>query len=54
MADGIEYETFGTPSLEFSLSTLALLAAVVKKMFKTRATLRSISRVLLNLICINQ
>ena len=33
--------------LEFTLSTLALLAAVVRKMLKTRVTLGNISRFLL-------
>ena len=45
----MEHGTFGTPSLEFTLSTLALVAAVVRRMFKTRVTLENISRVLLNL-----
>ena len=45
----IKHETFGTSSLEFTLSTLALVDAVVRKMFKTRVTLRSVSCVLLNL-----
>ena len=38
-----------THSLEFTLSTLELVAAVVRKMLKTRVTLGNISRVLLNL-----
>ena len=37
-------------SLEFALSILSLVAAVVRKMLKTRVTLRNISFVLLNLI----
>ena len=40
---------FVTRSLEFTLSTLALVAAVVRKMLKTWVTLGNISRVLLNL-----
>ena len=36
-------------SLEFTLSALTLVAAVVRRMLKTRATLGNISRVLLNL-----
>ena len=49
MAVGMEQETCGTRSLEFTLSTLALVAAVVRKMLKTRVILGNISRVLLNL-----
>ena len=49
MAVGMEQETYGTRSLEFTLSTLALVAAVVRKMLKTRVILGNISRVLLNL-----
>ena len=49
LAAGIEHGTFATRSLEFTLSTLALVAAVVRRMFKTRVTLENISRVLLNL-----
>ena len=49
MAAGIEHGTFGIRSLEFSLSKLALVAAVVRRMLKTRVTLGNISRVLLNL-----
>ena len=45
----IEHETFGTRSLECTLSTLALPAAVVRQILKTRVTLGNISRVLLNL-----
>ena len=45
----IKHETFGTSSLEFTLSALALVDAVVRKMLKTRVTLRSVSCVLLNL-----
>ena len=40
---------FGKRSLEFILSTLALVAAVVWRMLKTWVTLGNISRVLLNL-----
>ena len=40
---------FGTYYLEFTLSALALVAAVVRRMLKTRVTLGNISRVLLNL-----
>ena len=36
--------------LEFTLSTLALVAAVVRRMLKTRVTLGNIHHVLLNLI----
>ena len=50
MAAGIELKAFGTSSLEFTLSTLRLVAAVVRRMIKTRVPLRNISRVLLNLI----
>ena len=49
LAAGIEHGTFGTRSLEFTLSTLALVAAVVRRMLKTRVTLGNISRVLLSL-----
>ena len=49
MAPGIEQGTFGPISLEFTLSTLALLAADVRRMLKTQVTLGNISRVLLNL-----
>ena len=42
LAAGIEHGTFGTRSLEFTLSTLALVAAVVRKMLKTRVTLGNI------------
>ena len=49
MAVGIEHETCGTRFLEFTLSTLALVAAAVRKMLKTRVILGNISRVLLNL-----
>ena len=49
LAAGIEHGIFGTRSLEFTLSTLALVAAVVRRMLKTRVTLGNISRVLLNL-----
>ena len=37
-------------SFEFILSTLAVMAAIDRKMLKTRETLGNISRVLLNLI----
>ena len=49
LAAGIEHGTFGTRSLEFTLSTLALVAAVVSRMLKTQVTLRNISCALLNL-----
>ena len=49
LEDEIENGIFGTRSLEFTLSTLALVAAVVRRMLKTRVTLGNISRVLLNL-----
>ena len=49
LAPGIEHETFGTRSLEFTLFTLALVAAVVRRMLKTRVTLGNVFRVLLNL-----
>ena len=49
LAPGIEQGTFGTLSLEFTLSTLALVAAAVGRMLKTQVTLGNISRVLLNL-----
>ena len=39
-----------TPSLEFTFSESALVAAVVWRMVKTRVTLGNICRVLLNLI----
>ena len=45
----MKHETFGTRSIEFILSTLALVAAVVRKMLKTLVTLGNIFRVLLNL-----
>ena len=48
LAAGIEHETFGTRSLELNLSTLALVAAVVRRTLKIRVTLGNISRVLLN------
>ena len=38
------------PSLEFRLSTFAMVAAVVRRMLKTRKTLRNIPPVLLNRI----
>ena len=47
LAAGIEHGTFGTRSLEFTLSTLVLVAAVVK-MLKTQVTLGDISCVQLN------
>ena len=37
-------------SFEFTLSTLVVMAAIERKMLKTRVTLGNISRVLLNLI----
>ena len=49
LAAGIEHGLFGTRSLEFTHSTLALVAAVVSRMLKTRVTLGNISRALLNL-----
>ena len=49
LAAGIEHEIFSTRSLEFTLSTLALVAAVVRRILKTRVALGNISRVLLNL-----
>ena len=42
--------TFGTHSLEFAIFTLALVAAAVRRMFKTRIALGNISQILLNLI----
>ena len=39
-----------TRSLEFTYSTLAVVAVVVRRMLKTRVTLGNISHVLLNLI----
>ena len=45
----MENETLGTRSLELTLSKLALVAAVVGRMLKTRVALGNISRVLLNL-----
>ena len=41
---------YATYSLEFVFCTLALIAAVVGKIFKTRVTLGNIYRVLLNVI----
>ena len=49
MAASIENGTFGTRSLEFTLSTLALVAAVARRLLKTWIR-GNISRVLLNLI----
>ena len=49
LAAGLEHGTFATHSLEFALSTLVLVAAVVRKMLTTRVTLKNISYVLLNL-----
>ena len=49
LAAGIEHGIFGTRSLEFSLSTPALVAAAVRGMLKTRVRLGNISRALLNL-----
>ena len=49
LAAGIERRTFGTCSLEFTLSTLALVAAVVRRMLKTQVTMENISRAFLNL-----
>ena len=39
---------FGTGTLEFTLSTLALVAVVVRRMLQARVTLGNISRVLIN------
>ena len=50
MAAGLKRRTFGTRCLEFARSTLELVAAVVRRMFKTRVPLGNTSRVLLNLI----
>ena len=60
LATGLEPGRFGfltqvgnhwaTRSLEFALSTLGLVAAVVRRMLKTLVTLGNISRVLLNLV----
>ena len=47
LAAGIEFGIFGTRSLEFTLSALAL--AFVRRMLKTQVTLENISRVILNL-----
>ena len=41
---------YATRSLKFDLYTLALVAAVVRRMLKTQVTLGNISGVLLNLI----
>ena len=49
LAAGIERRTFDTCSLEFTLSTLALVAVVVRRMLITRVTPGNISHVLLNL-----
>ena len=49
LAARIEHGIFGTCSLEFTLSSLALVAAVVRRMLKIRVTLGNVSRVLLNL-----
>ena len=49
LAVGIKFGTFGTCSLEFTLSTLTLVAAVVTRILKTRVTLGNVSCVLLNL-----
>ena len=46
----MEQGTFGTRSLEFTLSTFALVAPVVRRMHKIRVTLGNISHVLLNLL----
>ena len=46
----MKHGTFGTRSLEFTHSKLALVAAVVRRMFKTRVKLVNISRVLFNLL----
>ena len=49
LAAGIKHSTFGTCYLEFTLSTLALVAAVVMRILKTCVTLGNISRVFLSL-----
>ena len=41
---------YATRSLELAIYTIALVAAVVRRMLKTRVALGNISRVLLNLI----
>ena len=50
LAVGMENETFGTRFLEFTLSTFALVAAVVRSILKSQVTQENVSRVLLNLI----
>ena len=45
----MEHAIFGTRSLEFTFSTLALVAVVVRRMLKTLVTLGNICRTLLNL-----
>ena len=47
LAPGIEQGTFGTRSLAFTLSTIALVAVAVRRMRKIRVTLGSNCRVLL-------
>ena len=42
-------ESFSTRSLEFTFSALALVAAVVRRMFNTWVTLENISCILSNL-----
>ena len=46
----IKHETFGKHSLEFTLYTLALVAAAFRKMLQTRVTLANFSPALLNII----
>ena len=50
LAAGLEPGTFGTRSVEFALSSLALAAAYVRRMLKTRGALGNVFCVLLNLI----
>ena len=42
LAAGIEHGIFGTSSLELTLSTLALVAAVIRRILKTRVTLGNV------------
>ena len=49
LSAGIEHGINGTRSVEFTLSTVALVAAVVRRILKTRVTLGNISRDLLSL-----
>ena len=50
LAPGIKHGTFGTRSLEFTLSTFALVAAVVRRMLKTLVKLGNNFLALLNLV----